>query len=146
VHDLGWVAVAGVIGMLGNEMVAFYRTRTGRQIGSGALVADGLHARTDGLTSLAVVLGAAGVAAGWRPADPVAGLVISVAIFGVLRQAPREIYGRIMDRVDDVQLQVRPLGGQRIQAAPGAPGQVAAQVRFSVVGLVAVAQRIIHSR
>ena len=101
VHDLAWVAVAGVIGMLGNEMVAFYRIKVGRRLGSGALIADGLHARTDGLTSLAVVIGAAGVAAGWRPADPVAGLVISVAIFGVLRQAAREVYGRIMDRVDD---------------------------------------------
>ena len=100
-HDLAWVAVAGIVGFIGNELVAVYRIRVGRRIGSAALVADGLHARTDGLTSLAVVAGAAGVAAGWRPADPVAGILISIAIFRVLRQATREIYGRIMDRVDD---------------------------------------------
>jgi cation diffusion facilitator family transporter len=103
-HDLAWVAVAGVAGFIGNETVAAYRIRVGRRIGSAALVADGLHARTDGLTSLAVVAGAAGVAAGWRPADPAAGILISVAIFAVLRQAAREVYGRIMDRVDDATL------------------------------------------
>jgi cation diffusion facilitator family transporter len=93
--------VAGLIGFIGNEWVAAYRIRVGRRNGSAALVADGLHARTDGLTSLAVVVGAAGVAAGWQPVDPIVGLVISVAIFGVLRQAAREVYGRMMDRVDD---------------------------------------------
>jgi cation diffusion facilitator family transporter len=101
ITDLGWVAAAGLIGFLGNELVALYRIRVGRQIGSAALVADGLHARTDGLTSLAVIVGVAGVAAGWPAADPVVGLVISVAILGVLRQAAREIYGRIMDRIDE---------------------------------------------
>jgi cation diffusion facilitator family transporter len=103
-HDLAWVAVAGIVGFIGNELVAVYRIRVGRRIGSAALVADGLHARTDGLTSLAVVVGAVGVAAGWRPADPAAGILISIAIFGVLRQAAREVYGRIMDRVDDAAL------------------------------------------
>ena len=100
-HDLAWVAAAGLIGFLGNELVALYRIRVGRRIGSAALVADGLHARTDGLTSLAVVIGAAGVAAGWPAADPVVGLLISVAILGVLRQAAKEVFGRIMDRVDE---------------------------------------------
>jgi cation diffusion facilitator family transporter len=101
VRDLGWVAAAGVIGFIGNELVAAYRIRVGRRIGSAALVADGLHARTDGITSLAVVVGAGGVALGWQDADPVIGLVISVAILGVLWQAAREVFGRIMDRVDE---------------------------------------------
>jgi len=100
VSNLGWVAVAGVIGFAGNELVALYRIRVGRRIGSAALVADGLHARTDGLTSLAVVLGAAGVAAGWELADPVVGLVITIAILAVLRTAARDIYRRLMDGVD----------------------------------------------
>ncbi len=81
-------------------MAARYRIRTGRKIGSAALVADGLHARTDGLTSLAVLLGAGGVALGLNWADPVVGLVITVAILAVLRQAAREIYRRLMDAVD----------------------------------------------
>ncbi len=57
---LGLLAAAGVIGFLGNEAVARYRITVGRQIGSAALVADGLHARTDGFTSLGVVLSAGG--------------------------------------------------------------------------------------
>jgi cation diffusion facilitator family transporter len=100
VEHLWAVAVAGVLGFLGNEIVARYRIRTGRRIGSAALVADGLHARTDGFTSLAVVLGAAGVAAGWPLADPIVGLLITVAILVVLRDAAREVYRRLMDAVD----------------------------------------------
>ena len=100
VEHLGWVAVAGVVGFAGNELVALYRTRVGRRIGSAALVADGLHARTDGLTSLAVVLGAAGVAVGWQAADPIVGLLITVAILGVLRTAARDVFRRLLDGVD----------------------------------------------
>lgn len=100
VNHLGWVAAAGLLGFAGNELVAVYRIRVGRRIGSAALVADGLHARTDGYTSLAVVAGAGGVAAGWRLADPVIGLVITVAILAVLRTAARDIYRRLMDAVE----------------------------------------------
>ena len=100
VRNVGWVVVAGIIGFVGNELVAVYRIRVGRRIGSAALVADGLHARTDGLTSLAVVLGGIGVAAGWQLADPVVGLVITVAIVAVLKDAARDIYRRLMDSVD----------------------------------------------
>jgi cation diffusion facilitator family transporter len=100
VEHLGWVALAGLIGFLGNELVAVYRIRIGRQIGSAALVADGLHARTDGLTSLAVLVGAGGVALGFPLADPIVGLVITVAILAVLRTALRDIYRRLMDAVD----------------------------------------------
>ncbi len=94
------VAAAALVGFAGNELAARYRIRTGRKIGSAALVADGLHARTDGLTSLAVLLGAGGVALGWDWADPVVGLGITAAILAVLRQAAREIYRRLMDAVD----------------------------------------------
>jgi cation diffusion facilitator family transporter len=102
VHNLAWVAAAGVIGFAGNEAVAIYRIRIGRKIGSAALVADGLHARTDGMTSLAVVLGAAGVAAGFPLADPLIGLVITIAILAVLRTAGRDVFRRLMDAVDPV--------------------------------------------
>jgi cation diffusion facilitator family transporter len=100
VHHLWAVAGAAVIGFAGNELVARYRIRVGRRIGSAALVADGLHARTDGFTSLAVLLGAGGVALGWRQADPIIGLVITVAILGVLRSAVRQVGARLMDAVD----------------------------------------------
>lgn len=94
------VAIAGVVGFLGNELVARYRIKVGREIGSAALVADGLHARADGFTSLAVVLGAAGVALGFPAADPIAGLMITVLIVVVLKDAARDVLMRIMDGVD----------------------------------------------
>jgi cation diffusion facilitator family transporter len=100
VTNLWAVAAAAVVGFLGNELVARYRIQVGRRIGSAALVADGLHARTDGFTSLAVLLGAAGVALGWNWADPVVGLVITVAILGVLRSAVGQVGARLMDAVD----------------------------------------------
>jgi cation diffusion facilitator family transporter len=100
VSNLLAVGAAALIGFTGNEVVARYRIGVGRRIGSAALVADGLHARTDGFTSLAVLLGVGGVAAGWDWADPVVGLVITVAILAVLWQAAREIYRRLMDAVD----------------------------------------------
>jgi cation diffusion facilitator family transporter len=100
VSDLIVVAVAALTGFAGNELVARYRIRVGREIGSAALVADGLHARTDGFTSLAVLIGAGGVAIGWKWADPVVGLAITAAILVVLYQAAREVYRRLMDAVD----------------------------------------------
>lgn len=100
VTHLWAVAAAALVGFAGNEIVARYRIRTGRRIGSAALVADGLHARTDGFTSLAVLLGAGGVAVGWRLADPIVGLVITVAILGVLHTAIRQVGARLMDAVD----------------------------------------------
>ncbi|MET8719177.1 cation diffusion facilitator family transporter [Streptomyces misionensis] len=100
VTDLPAVAAAALVGFAGNEWVARYRIRVGRRIGSAALVADGLHARTDGFTSLAVLLGAAGSALGLRLADPIVGLAITAAIVLVLRDAAREVLRRMLDAVD----------------------------------------------
>jgi cation diffusion facilitator family transporter len=99
ISNLGLVFIASAIGFVGNEWVALYRIRVGRDIGSAALVADGLHARVDGLTSLAVLAGAAGVAAGYEKADPIAGLLITVAILAILKNVSRDIYWRLMDSV-----------------------------------------------
>jgi cation diffusion facilitator family transporter len=100
VTHLWVVALAGLIGFAGNEIVARYRITVGRRIGSAALVADGVHARTDGFTSLAVVVGAGGVAIGLPWADPVIGLAITVAILFTLRGAAREVFRRLLDAVD----------------------------------------------
>jgi cation diffusion facilitator family transporter len=100
VSDLPVVAAAGVIGFLGNEIVAVYRIRVGRRIGSAALVADGKHAQADGITSLGVVLGAIGVAVGWPLADPLVGLAITVAIVVILVGALRDVGRRLLDGVD----------------------------------------------
>ncbi|MFI1034321.1 cation diffusion facilitator family transporter [Streptomyces sp. NPDC020951] len=100
VTHLPAVAVAALVGFAGNEWVARYRIRVGRDIGSAALVADGLHARTDGFTSLAVLLGAGGSALGLQLADPIVGLAITAAIALVLRDAAREVFRRVLDAVD----------------------------------------------
>jgi cation diffusion facilitator family transporter len=100
ITHLPWVFAAGLAGFAGNELVARYRIAVGRRIGSAALVADGLHARTDGFTSLAVVAAAGGAGLGWGWADPVAGIAITVAIVFVLKDAGRQVYHRLKDRVD----------------------------------------------
>lgn len=100
IRNLGWVAAAAIIGFLGNELVAVYRIRTGQEIGSAALVADGYHARTDGFTSLAVLAGTIGAWLGFPLLDPIVGLGIGVAILVIVWRTGREILLRIMDAVD----------------------------------------------
>lgn len=127
VGNVGWVAVAGVVGFLGNELVARYRITVGRRIGSAALEADGHHARTDGLTSLGVVAGAIGVALGWQAADPFFGLLITATILVVVRSAARDVYRRLMDAVDPQLVdQVEGL----LQSTPGVMSVDAVRLRW----------------
>lgn len=100
IHQVGWVMAAALVGFLGNEAVALLRIRTGRRIGSAALEADGAHARVDGLTSLGVLVGAVAVALGAPIADPIVGLLISVAILFVTKDATVAMWHRLMDAVD----------------------------------------------
>jgi cation diffusion facilitator family transporter len=100
ISHLWAVVVASVVGFFGNEGVAIFRIRVGREIGSAALVADGYHARVDGWTSLAVLAGATGVWLGYPLADPIVGLAITVAIFGIVIQSARAIFTRMLDGVD----------------------------------------------
>jgi len=100
VGHLGAVAIASVIGFVGNELVAIFRIRVGREIGSAALIADGYHARTDGWTSLAVLLGAVGVYLGYPKADPIIGLIITVAILGIVWQSGKTVLVRMLDGVE----------------------------------------------
>jgi len=94
------VAVAALVGFVGNEAVAVFRIRVGRQIGSAALVADGYHARTDGWTSLAVLVGAVGVWLGYPLADPIVGLLIAGAILVIVWQSGKLVFTRLLDGVD----------------------------------------------
>jgi cation diffusion facilitator family transporter len=97
---LGALAAAAIVGFIGNEAVAIFRIRVGRQIGSAALVADGYHARTDGWTSLAVLVGAIGVWLGYPLADPIVGLLIAAAILGIVWQSGKMVFTRLLDGVD----------------------------------------------
>ncbi|AJE87353.1 cation efflux system protein [Streptomyces albus] len=123
------VAAAAVVGFFGNEWVARYRIRVGRQIGSAALVADGLHARTDGYTSLAVLLSAGGAGLGWQLADPVVGLSITVAILLVLRDAAREVFRRVLDVVDPALVDA---AERALRAVPGV--QEVGELRLRWIG------------
>jgi cation diffusion facilitator family transporter len=146
VSHLGFVMAAAVVGAVGNEFVAQYRIRVGRRIGSAALEADGIHARTDGVTSLLVLAGAVAVALGAQWADPVVGLAITAAIMVVGYQAVRSVGQRLLDAVDpDVIERISTIVG-------GVNGVVSvtevrarwvghrllAQVRFSVDGALPV--------
>ncbi|HEX2131739.1 MAG TPA: cation diffusion facilitator family transporter [Actinophytocola sp.] len=99
-RNLGWVFAAGLVGALGNEIVAVYRIRAGRRIGSASLVAEGQHARADGLTSLAVVVGIVGVWLGFERADAIVGLLIACVILGILVSTMRTVFRRLMDGVE----------------------------------------------
>jgi len=97
---LGWVALAALVGFIGNEAVAWLQIRTGRQIGSAALIADGQHARVDGITSLAVLIGAGGVAIGVPILDPIVGLLITITILWILKDAGLAVFRRLLDGIE----------------------------------------------
>lgn len=127
ITNVGWVLAAGIIGFVGNELVAILRINVGREIGSAALVADGLHARTDGFTSLAVVAGALGVMAGFPLADPIVGVVITAVILVILKGAATDIYRRLMDAVDP---QLVEQAEQVLLTTPGVRGMDGLRLRW----------------
>lgn len=129
IEHVGWVALAGLVGFVGNEWVALYRIRVGHRIGSAALIADGLHARTDGFTSLAVLCSAGGVALGFPLADPIVGLLITAAILAVLRTAARDVFRRLLDGVDPAMVDA---AEQALAARPGV--QAVRSVRMRWIG------------
>lgn len=100
IGNLWAVALAALIGFLGNELVATIQIRTGRRIGSASLVTDGQHARTDGLTSLAVLIAAGGVWLGFPLLDPIIGIVIGIAILFITWDAVRAVWYRLMDAIE----------------------------------------------
>ncbi|HET7558904.1 MAG TPA: cation diffusion facilitator family transporter, partial [Limnochordia bacterium] len=97
---LGALAIAAIIGFAGNEFVAQYRIRVGTRMGSAALIADGQHARVDGLTSLAVLIGAAGAWLGIPVLDPLVGIAITLMILGIVRDSARAVFRRLLDGIE----------------------------------------------
>ena len=94
------VMTASIVGFIGNEAVAIFRIKVGKEIQSAALVADGYHARIDGWTSLAVLFGAIGVWLGYPLADPIVGLLITIAIVQIVWQSSKSIFARMLDGVE----------------------------------------------
>jgi cation diffusion facilitator family transporter len=146
ITHLPLVMIAAVVGAVGNEVVAQYRIRVGRRIGSAALEADGLHARTDGVTSLLVLVGAIAVACGLEWADPAVGLLIALAILLVLVRTIRSVGQRLLDAVDPAVVDAITVS---VTAQPGVEAvtevrarwvghRLFAQVRLSVAGSLAV--------
>lgn len=105
IDHIPWVIAAGIVGALGNELVARYRIRIGQSIGSEALITDGRHARTDALTSLAVVAAGIGAVFGQAWVDPTAGLVVAVPILWLLARSARRIFRRLIDGIEPEILQ-----------------------------------------
>src|SRR6266403_28255 len=95
VEDLAGLMIAAVLGFLGNEAVAVFRIRVGRQIGSAALIADGYHARVDGWTSLAVLVGAVGAWCGYPIVDPIVGVGITMVIVHIVWESSATIFMRL---------------------------------------------------
>ncbi len=100
ISNLIAVIIASIIGFAGNEAVAVFRIKVGKEIKSAALIADGYHARVDGFTSLAVLVGATGVWLGFPLADPVVGILISIAIFRIVWQSAKAVVKRALDGVE----------------------------------------------
>jgi len=99
-QQIGFVALAALVGFLGNETVARFRIRVGQEINSAALVADGHHARVDSLTSLAVLASAIATYLGFPIADPLIGLCITGAIAKIVLESAQSVFTRLLDGVD----------------------------------------------
>lgn len=99
-EHLWWVVAAAIIGFLGNEAVAVFRIKTGKAIGSAALIADGMHARVDGFTSLAVLLGVVGTWLGYPIVDPIVGILITIAILFIVKDATISVFNRMVEKIE----------------------------------------------
>lgn len=100
ISNLWWVVAAALVGFVGNGAVAQFRLRVGNEIGSAALVADGQHARVDGFTSLAVLIGVLGVAVGVPILDPLVGIAITIAILFIVKDAATSVWRRLIDGIE----------------------------------------------
>lgn len=100
IEYLGAIVAAAIIGFIGNEAVAMFRINVGTEIGSAALIADGYHARMDGILSLGVLLSVLGVWFGYPLADPIIGLLITLLIFKIVWESSVTVFTRMIDGVE----------------------------------------------
>ncbi len=114
--------VAGLVGGLGNEIVARYRLKVGKEIRSLALMAEGHHARVDALTSLGVVVGLGLVALGFPLADPIVGLIITAFIFSIVFEVGKDIVPRIVGKADADEIEEIRSVAKKIEGVKGVGG------------------------
>jgi cation diffusion facilitator family transporter len=159
ISHLWWVAAAALVGFVGNELVALLQIRTGKEIGSAALVADGQHARVDGFTSLAVLLGVGGVALGLPILDPLIGLLITATILWILKDAATAVFRRLLDGIEPEILEQVELAPLRVEGVQGvheararwlghrvqADLHLTVDRRLSVADAHAIADRVQHA-
>ncbi|MFA5891887.1 MAG: cation diffusion facilitator family transporter [Actinomycetota bacterium] len=128
VTSIGLAITAALFGAVTNEIAAQYKIRVGRRIGSQPLIADGKHARTDALASVAAFAGLLGVHFGFKAADPIAGLVITVAIGAIAWDASRHVLARLLDAVDP---EIVRRAGEVARATPGVAECGSVQARWA---------------
>ena len=114
--------VAGFVGGLGNEIVARYRLKVGKEIRSLALMAEGHHARVDALTSLGVVVGLGLVALGFPLADPIVGLIITALIFSIVFEVGKDLIPRIVGKADADEIEEIRSAAKKIEGVEGVGG------------------------
>jgi len=123
---VGLGMVGAVLGMVGNQAVARYKLRVGRQIQSNTLVADAHHSRLDAISSLGALLGLIVVALGYRVGDPIAGFAVTVFIVKVGYEVTVEVVHHLMDGVDPAHL----LAAVAAAKSVGGVGPVSARARW----------------
>lgn len=139
IHNIGWVALAALVGFIGNEAVAVFRIRTGREIGSAALVADGYHARVDGFTSLAVLIGVLGVWVGVPVLDPLVGVAITIAILFIVKDAATSVWRRMIDGIEPETVDEIAHVAGHVAGVEGVPRVRARWIGHKIAGEVAIA-------
>jgi cation diffusion facilitator family transporter len=120
---LGVGMIAAVIGVVGNQWVARYKLKVGREIKSAPLIVDARHSWLDAVSSAGALLGLVGVAGGFRQADPIAGFAISLFIVRIGLEATRDVVVRLMDAQDE-ELADAARAAAREVVGPGGVGDV----------------------
>ena len=101
VGRLDWGLALVAMTIVINGVVGWSLVRTGRRKGSVTLAADGHHLMSDAITSV-VALAALGIVrlTGWRYADPIAAIAVSIYIGRTGVRLLRQSVGGLMDRQD----------------------------------------------
>jgi cation diffusion facilitator family transporter len=127
-HYLAAGMGAAVLGMVGNLAVSRYKASVGQRIHSVTLISDAKHSWLDVVSSCGALVGLIGVAVGFKWADPVAGLLVTVFIVHVGYEVTQEVLHHLMDGIEPEHLT------QAEAAATTVPGVLSASARGRWMG------------